>query len=71
MDNKEITIKRKTQIILDEIDELSKNSKLMSLNIKGNKLESYMDNINKTIITLKEKTESFYNKQKINKDNTE
>ena len=66
MDNNEITIKRKKQIILEEIEELNKYSKLMSLNVRGNKLESYIASINKTILTLKNKVETLNNENKIN-----
>ncbi len=66
MDNNRIDIKVKTQIILDEIDNLDKYSKRMSINVRGNKLESYMDNINKSITKLKNETEIFYNNYKNN-----
>ena len=61
MNNKDIAIKVKTQIILDEIDNLDKYNKLMSINVRGDKLESYMDTINKNIKKLKNETEIFYN----------
>lgn len=66
MNNKAIEIKVKTQIILDEIDNLNKYSNLISLNVKGDTLESYMDNINKKIKKIKKETEIFYDKYKKN-----
>ena len=55
--------KIKTQDILIEIDNLKKYTNDVSSNIKSDKLESFVDLMNKSITKLQTETENFYNDQ--------
>ena len=55
--------KLKTQDILIEIDNLKKYTNDVSSNIKSDKLESFVDLMNKSITKLQKETENFYNDQ--------
>ncbi len=53
--------KAKIQEILDEIDNLKKYSNDLANNTRGEKLENLVNNLNKNINLLNNKTEEIYN----------
>ncbi len=53
--------KAKIQEILDEIDNLKKYSNDLANNTRGEKLENLINNLNKNINLLNNKTEEIYN----------
>lgn len=53
--------KAKIQEILDEIDNLKKYSNDLANNTRGEKLENLVNNLNKNISLLNNKTEEIYN----------
>lgn len=60
MENK-VKDKAKIQEILDEIDNLKKYSNDLANNTRGEKLENLINNLNKNINLLNNKTEEIYN----------
>lgn len=63
MDDNNNQDKIKIQEILDEITNLRKYSGDLANNIRGEKLEEYVDNLNKSINSLEEKVEIIYDKK--------
>ena len=63
MDDNTNQDKIKIQEILDEITNLRKYSGDLANNIRGEKLEEYVDNLNKSINSLEEKVEIIYDKK--------
>lgn len=63
--------KLKTEDILIEIDNLKKYTNNVSSNIRSDKLESFVDLMNKSITKLQTETENYYNENfnNINNDN--
>ena len=53
--------KAKIQEILDEIDNLKRYSNDLANNTRGEKLENLVNNLNKNISLLNNKTEEIYN----------
>lgn len=63
--------KLKTEDILIEIDNLKKYTNNVSSNIRSDKLESFVNLMNKSITKLQTETENYYNENfnNINNDN--
>lgn len=61
--------KLKTEDILIEIDNLKKYTNNVSSNIRSDKLESFVDLMNKSITKLQTETENYYNENFNNNNN--
>lgn len=55
--------KLKTQDILSEIENLKKCTNQIANNVRSNKIESLVDNINNNVNKLQNETEVFYNRK--------
>ena len=58
MNNQDINDKLKLESILNEINNLKKYNKQLNENTKGEKLENYINVLNKSLLSLEDKIET-------------
>ena len=68
MNDTRINDKMKVQEILNEISNLKKYNNELSNSIRGEKLENLINNLNKNLNMLNEKTEKIYDEHFINEN---
>ena len=68
MDDTRITDKARIQEILNEISNLKKYNNELGNSIRGEKLENLINNLNKNLNMLNEKTEKIYDEHFINEN---
>lgn len=62
MDESQIKDKMKLQEILNELANLKKYKNDLANNMRGDKLEQFIDELNKNIVLLENTIETFYDK---------